>query len=66
MKVSSKKDGVHVMPGPGHMFFVTSDGKQATSCGFAPITHEQINGPGRIYNSDADEYHKPAYSRTME
>ncbi|RJS03574.1 XVIPCD domain-containing protein [Xanthomonas sp. CFBP 7698] len=61
-----KKDGAPVTSGPGHMFFVTSDGKQATSYGFAPTTHGQTNGPGRIYNSDADEYHKPAYSRTME
>lgn len=60
------KDGIPVTSGPGHMFFVTSDGKQSTSYGFAPITHGQTNGPGEIYNSDADEYHKPAYSRTME
>ncbi|MCM5638781.1 XVIPCD domain-containing protein, partial [Xanthomonas hortorum] len=60
------KDGIPVTSGPGHMFFVTSDGKQSTSYGFAPVTHGQTNGPGEIYNSDADEYHKPAYSRTME
>ncbi|MBB5862933.1 XVIPCD domain-containing protein [Xanthomonas sp. 3058] len=59
-------DGVPVTSGPGHMFFITSDGNQATSYGFAPINHGQTNGPGLIYNTDADEYHAPVYSRTLE
>ncbi|MFA4771345.1 hypothetical protein P2A04_00785 [Xanthomonas perforans] len=60
-------DGEPATSGPGHMFFVLDDGKsKPASYGFAPITHGQMNGPGKIYDTDASEYHRPAYSRTIE
>ncbi|MEB1181857.1 XVIPCD domain-containing protein [Xanthomonas campestris pv. campestris] len=60
-------DGEPANSGPGHMFFILDDSKsKPISYGFAPITHGEMNGPGKIYNSDAKEYHNPAYSRTIE
>ena len=58
--------GVPETSGPGHMFYVTSDGTNRISNGFAPITQGSPDGPGKIYHSDEMEYSKPLYSRTME
>lgn len=39
-------DGALQTSGPGHMFFVLSDGgEESISYGFAPIMHGQMNGP---------------------
>ncbi|APO97531.1 XVIPCD domain-containing protein [Xanthomonas vesicatoria] len=60
-------DGEPASSAPGHMFFIIDDGRgKPTSYGFAPINHGEMNGPGKIYNSDSKEYHNPAYSRTIE
>lgn len=60
-------DGEPASSAPGHMFFIIDDGNgKPTSYGFAPINHGEMNGPGKIYNSDSKEYHNPAYSRTIE
>ncbi|PMQ02591.1 hypothetical protein DyAD56_23325 [Dyella sp. AD56] len=53
--------------GPGHMFYVVSDGKGAPrSYGFAPVEHGRIDGQGGIARDDLQNYKDPLYSRTME
>ncbi len=51
---------------PGHMFYVTSDGTNRISNGFAPVTQGNVDGPGKIYHTEEREYSNPLYSRTME
>lgn len=41
-------DGEPANSGPGHMFFILDDSKsKPISYGFAPITHGEMNGPGK-------------------
>lgn len=51
---------------PGHMYYVTSDGVNRSSWGFAPAAHGSLNGPGAVSRSDEESYHNPLYARTME
>ncbi len=51
---------------PGHMYYVTSNGDERNSWGFAPVEHGSVNGPGGVSTSDAESYHNPLYARTME
>lgn len=50
----------------GHVYYDVSHGSERTSFGFAPMDHGVTRGPGKVYLSDADEYQKPFYKRTME
>ena len=50
----------------GHVYYEVSQGVERTSFGFAPIEHGVTSGPGKVYLSDADEYQKPFYKRTLE
>lgn len=51
---------------PGHMFYAIEHAGLKLSFGFAPIAHGQMNGPGQIYKTDANNYQKPLYLRTLE
>lgn len=51
---------------PGHMYYSISDGKDTHSFGFAPVEHGDINGPGKVYRTDLEQYQNPRYTRTME
>lgn len=51
---------------PGHMYFVTSDGVNRKSYGFAPIKPGSVNSPGATTHADEDGNHNPLYARTME
>jgi len=51
---------------PGHMYYVTSDGIDRESYGFAPLMNGSARGPGAVMRADEDSYKKPLYARTME
>lgn len=51
---------------PGHMYYSISDGKETYSFGFAPVKHGDIDGPGKVYRTDLEQYQNPRYARTME
>ena len=50
----------------GHMYYVTSDGRERNSWGFAPQELASVNAPGVVSRSDETSYQKPVYARTME
>ena len=50
----------------GHVYYDIAHESDRQSFGFAPIEHGVIAGPGKIYDSDAEQYQKPFYKRTME
>lgn len=51
---------------PGHVYYSVNDGKVTNSYGFAPATHGESSGPGKVYDKDNKDYKDPRYSRTME
>ena len=51
---------------PGHMFYVVEYGGKRMSYGLAPIKHGEINGLGRVYKNDEENYQNPLYQRTLE
>lgn len=50
----------------GHVYYSISEGQRSDSYGFAPETHGQTSGPGKVYYDDVENYKDPRYSRTME
>lgn len=50
----------------GHVYYSIDDGQIVSSYGFAPETHGQTSGPGKVYDKDVEDYKDPRYSRTME
>ncbi|QNR97719.1 hypothetical protein ICJ04_02015 [Stenotrophomonas sp. 169] len=50
----------------GHVYYDIAHESDRKSFGFAPIKHGVIAGPGKIYDTDAEQYQKPFYKRTME
>lgn len=60
------KDGAQITSLPGHMYYVTSNGRDRNSFGFVPIEHGRIDGPGKPFNDDERTYSNPLYARTME
>lgn len=50
----------------GHVFYSIYDGGEEKSYGFAPATHGQSSGPGKVYDTDVKDYKDPYYSRTLE
>ena len=50
----------------GHVYYSISDGGEEKSYGFAPATHGQSSGPGKVYETDVKDYKDPRYARTME
>jgi len=50
----------------GHLYYVTSDGQNSYSYGFAPIEHGASSGPGKRFPDDNKDYQNPLYARTME
>ena len=51
---------------PGHVYYATSDGIDTTSYGFGPVEHGDLNGPGKRFDNDVEQYVDPFYARTME
>ena len=51
---------------PGHVYYSVNDGQVTNSYGFAPATHGESSGPGKVYDKDNKDYKDPRYSRTME
>lgn len=50
----------------GHVYYSISDGQRSEGFGFAPATHGQSSGPGKVYYDNVEDYKDPRYSRTME
>lgn len=50
----------------GHVYYEIAHESDRKSFGFAPKEHGVTSGPGKIYGTDAEQYQKPFYKRTME
>jgi hypothetical protein len=60
------KDPVGATSLPGHMYYGIEHAGEKLSFGLAPIGHGQVDGPGKVYKNDVDNYQSPFYVRTIE
>lgn len=50
----------------GHVYYDITRERERKSFGFAPVEHGIIAGPGKTQDSDAEQYQKHLYKRTMD